>query len=183
MSVYELPTVLRLLKQPIPKELRVAVALAAFAGLRLAELQGLRWEDIDFEENAITVKRTIWHGHEDDPKSAASAASVTMIRELRTVLEEYKTAGDQKLFESDLKALGRYHLPEAFTAVESQWRGWHGFRRGFASTLYELGADGVIVQRILRHARVIVTREHYIERFDRRLLKAMTALQGASKGR
>jgi integrase len=31
--------------------------------------------------------------------------------------------------------------------------GWHGFRRGIASNMYELGADEKIVQRVLRHAK------------------------------
>ena len=55
-------------------------------------------------------------------------------------------------------------------AVESLRRlerhGWHGFRRGIASILYELGANDKIVQRILRHAKPHVTRERYIKAFD-----------------
>jgi hypothetical protein len=31
--------------------------------------------------------------------------------------------------------------------------GWHAFRRGIASNLYELGADKKIVQRALRYAK------------------------------
>jgi hypothetical protein len=29
-----------------------------------------------------------------------------------------------------------------------EWYGWHGFKRGIASNLYELGADEKIVQRV-----------------------------------
>jgi hypothetical protein len=68
---------------------------------------------------------------------------------------------------------GRYHLPTAFGAVKSEWRGWHAFRRGLPSTLFETGAADLVVQRILRHARVIVPRESYIKCFDIRVTEAM----------
>ncbi len=67
-------------------------------------------------------------------------------------------------------------------AVESlrlEWHGWHGFRRGIASNLYELGANDKIVQRILRHAKPHVTRERYIKAFDPAVLAAMKQMEAA----
>ena len=61
------------------------------------------------------------------------------------------------LFPADLKALGRYHLPVAFKASGSEFRGWHGLRRMLASTLFSEGTSDLVVQRVLRHSRVIVT--------------------------
>ncbi len=189
VGVYDLRTVRAVLRQPMPPELRAAVALAAFAGLRLAELQGLTWEDVS--KDAITVRRTRWKTFENAPKSKASAASVPLIPELRRALDRYRKewdrlppkltpkdedgdqAIDRSLFPSPLVAYGRYHLPTAFRAVKSEWRGWHAFRRGLASTLFQMGAEDLVVQRILRHARVIVTREHYIRQFDAKVLAAM----------
>lgn len=182
-AVYDLGVIRRVLKQRLPADLRCAVALAAFSGLRLAELNGLRWEDIDWESNAITVSRSVWQGHENAPKSKASAASVPIVPELRRHLLQYRKGKSDigALFPSDIKALGRYHLPEAFTAVKSEWHGWHGFRRGLASTLFSAGAQDLVVQRVLRHSKVIVTREHYIKKFDPLVLAAMQTLN--SKGR
>ena len=57
------------------------------------------------------------------------------------------------------------------------WYGWHGFRRGIASNLYELGADEKIVQRILRHAKSHVTKDRYIKAFDPAVLAAMKRLE------
>jgi integrase len=57
------------------------------------------------------------------------------------------------------------------------WHGWHGFRRGIASNLYELGADEKIVQRILRHAKSHVTKDRYIKAFDPAVLAAMKRLE------
>jgi len=54
-----------------------------------------------------------------------------------------------------------------------EWYGWHGFRRGIASNLYELGADEKVVQRVLRHAKSHVTKERYIKAFDPAVRAAM----------
>ena len=52
----------------------------------------------------------------------------------------------------------------AVEAIRLEWYGWHGFRRGIASNLYELGASEKVVQRILRHAKPHVTKERYTRR-------------------
>jgi hypothetical protein len=42
-----------------------------------------------------------------------------------------------------------------------RWKGWHGFQRGLATTLYELGVPAEIACLILRND-VDVTRHHYL---------------------
>jgi site-specific recombinase XerD len=39
--------------------------------------------------------------------------------------------------------------------------GWHGFRRGLATTLYQLGTEAKTRQAILRHANVAITEQRY----------------------
>jgi integrase len=59
------------------------------------------------------------------------------------------------------------------------WHGWHAFRRGPASTLYGLGVDDVMVQQILRHKDVQVTRDHYIKTSNDQSVAAMAKLESA----
>jgi integrase len=59
------------------------------------------------------------------------------------------------------------------------WHGWHAFRRGLASTLYGLGVDDVMVQQILRHKDVQVTRDHYIKTSNEQSIAAMAKLEFA----
>ena len=54
---------------------------------------------------------------------------------------------------------------------------WHALRRGIASELFANGASDLDVQRVLRHSKVIVTREHYIKLRDDRVEKAMARLE------
>jgi integrase len=65
----------------------------------------------------------------------------------------------------------------AIDGIGLPWYGWHGFRRGIASSLYALGADDKVVQRVLRHAKPHVTKERYIKVFDPAVLEAMQRMQ------
>ena len=65
----------------------------------------------------------------------------------------------------------------AIEAIGLRWYGWHGFRRGIASNLYELGANDKVVQRMLRHANPHVTKDRYIKAFDPAGLAAMRRMQ------
>jgi integrase len=59
------------------------------------------------------------------------------------------------------------------------WHGFHGFRRGLASTLYSLGVDDLMIQQILRHQDVSVTRKHYIKTVPEQSVSAMAKLEAA----
>src|SRR5437899_10347914 len=73
--------------------------------------------------------------------------------------------------------VGRRVIRPALVGTHLPWFGWHAFRRGLASNLYELGAQDIVVQRILRHSKPHVTRERYIKVFDRTVLDAVDKVQ------
>jgi hypothetical protein len=73
-----------------------------------------------------------------------------------------------------IEGLGSLGIVEA---IGVDWYGWHGFRRGIASNLYELGANEKIVQRVLRHAKPHVTKDRYIKAFDPAVIAAMKTLE------
>jgi integrase len=59
------------------------------------------------------------------------------------------------------------------------WHGWHAYRRGLATNLHALSVPDIVIQAILRHSDVTVTRESYIKRdgVDPQSLAAMQALE------
>jgi hypothetical protein len=77
----------------------------------------------------------------------------------------------------DLDKLAQLVIRPVVELIGMEWYGWHGFRRGIASNLYELGADEKIVQRVLRHAKAHVTKERYIKAFDPAVLAAMKRME------
>lgn len=65
-----------------------AVAVAAFTGLRLAELRGLQWQD--FADNKLSVQRTVWRTKQGLPKTESSENTVPVLPILKSMLETYR---------------------------------------------------------------------------------------------
>jgi integrase len=181
---YNLVQILRIL-DALPLLPKAVVATAAFAGLREGELRGLEWPD--YAGDQLAVNRSIWKGIVNPPKTRASRQPVPVIPKLARILDEYRASMHNPatgvIFHNgggeclDMEKLARCVIRPAVEAIGLPWYGWHGFRRGIASNLYELGANEKIVQRILRHAKPHVTKERYIKAFDPAVLDAMRRLQ------
>lgn len=84
---YELPEIQQMLSV-MPEPAATIFAVAAFAGLRRGELQGLRWED--YQEGEIRVSRAVWEGHVNDPKTGRSKGAVPVIRQVAERLEFHR---------------------------------------------------------------------------------------------
>jgi hypothetical protein len=106
-------------------------------------------------------------------KQAMPAPPTMAIRQLGEILNTYRpsmgnpqagvmchSGGGQHM---DFDKLGQSLIRPAVQALQFEWHGWHGFRRGIASNLHELEANDKVVQRILRHAKPHVTKERYIK--------------------
>jgi integrase len=63
----------------------------------------------------------------------------------------------------DLHNLANRTIRPALAKAGIEWCGWgwHGFRRGLATTLYQLGTEAKTRQAILRHANVAITEQRY----------------------
>ncbi len=83
-SLEEVQSLLALLPEPGA----TAFAVAAFMGLRIGELEALRWED--YRDGEMHISRSIWNGHIGAPKTRKSAAPVPVIRQLAERLEMHR---------------------------------------------------------------------------------------------
>jgi len=183
---YSLAEILQIL-DVLPLLPKAVVATAALAGLREGELKALDWTD--FTGTELRVTRSIWRGVVNPPKTRASAAPVPVIPELADILGHHRASlGNPPtgvMFHSgngepvDMDKLAQRVVRPAVEATGLRWFGWHGFRRGIASNLYQLGADEKVVQRVLRHAKAHVTKERYIKVFEPAVNEAMDRMQAA----
>jgi integrase len=181
---YNLSQICRILAA-LPLLPKAVVATASYAGLREGELRGLEWPD--YTGNALNVNRSIWKDVVNLPKTRASAAPVPVIRQLADILNAYQSSmGNPKTgvifhlgdgMPMDFDKMAQRVIRPVVEAIGMVWYGWHGFRRGIASNLYELGANEKIVQRVLRHAKPHVTKDRYIKAFDPAVIAAMKALE------
>lgn len=145
---------------------RTAVAVAAFSGLRESEIRGLKWEDYTGRE--LNVRRGVWRTHVDETKTEKSTGAVPVIAPLKKILDDHKRrvgakgylfTGPKKGFALNLDNLTKRDIRPV---LGDAWHGWHAFRRGLTTTLYELGVPVEVAQILLRHEDVETTRRHYL---------------------
>lgn len=73
----------------LPEPAHTIVQTAAFSGLRHSELRGLTVDAFDAEHRQLHVRQSVWNSHTTEPKTAASKASVPLIRQLALALEAH----------------------------------------------------------------------------------------------
>jgi integrase len=72
---------------------RVAIATALFSGVRLAELLGVIWSEIDFAEKVIRVRYQLDRAGERQPlKTDAGRRDVILMDRLATALRQHRLA-------------------------------------------------------------------------------------------
>jgi integrase len=151
---------------------RCAVVVAAWTGLSLAELRGLKWGDIDFEKEQLNVVRTVWHREIIDTKTEHRAATVHLLPNVISELKSHRehNPGTRWVFEGprvfplDLATLGSKRIKEALKGTGVEWHGLHAFRRGLGTRFYNNGTPIETVGKVLRHGSGSeVTLKHYVE--------------------
>ncbi|NYF51804.1 tyrosine-type recombinase/integrase [Tunturiibacter gelidoferens] len=83
------PEEVRALFRTIPGYARVMVVVAAVTGLRRGELVGLKWEDIDFHNGKLHVRRSLVDQKEGLPKTQLSKKPGALEGALAFTLKEW----------------------------------------------------------------------------------------------
>jgi integrase len=179
-SLAEINAMLKVLPEPA----KTVVVVAAFTGLRLSEIRGLRWTDLS--DGNLQVQRSVWRKHVSDTKTVASAGDVPLLPVVVEALDAHrKTSTSEYIFAGGtgkplvIANLTRRDIAPTLAGKKIPWHGWHGFRRGLSTNLYELGVKDMVIQAILRHADVAVTRKHYIKTSSEQSEAAMKKLATA----
>jgi integrase len=182
---YSLEEVTRMLLY-LPEPAYTIAAVAAFTGLRRAELRGLQWENYDGAQ--IGVTRSVWEGFISEPKTRKSKAPVPVIPALAKILDHHRQLCGNPMagvmFASTKgtplnlnNVLNRAILP-VLRKAGIEWHGWHAFRRGLATNLNRLGVQDKTIQAILRHANVSTTMNIYVKSVAADSTAAMKLLDG-----
>lgn len=155
----------------------MGVMLALCAGLRIGEVCGLRWEDVDFAARTLGVRRTVGRVYDCEgrraskteglPKTPGSERDVpisaTLMRALRAwrgrsaspyVAGASPPPADPRSLRSWFARLLRRLGAEAVT--------FHGLRHTFATRCVEAGCDVKTLSAILGHSNVATTLNLYV---------------------
>jgi integrase len=157
---------------------RVLVLLDACTGLRVGELLGLKWSDVDFENGQLHVTRSVVNQVVGDCKTEASQKPVPLDSFLAQELLTWRSGcpynqNDDWVFASPLTKGRQPYWPEnlmkrgirpaAKRAEIVKHISWHTFRRTFSTLLKANGEDIKTVQELLRHANSRITLDIYTQ--------------------
>jgi integrase len=146
---------------------REMYAISAMTGMRCGEVLGLSVEDLDFTKRQISVRRSVWRGKIQTPKSSHSVAVLPMPNALAVMLEAYLTKWEPNrerlLFAGRFgnpftgEKVVRYRLQPLLDQLGLPRAGFHAFRHAHASLLLESGASPTVAQAQLRHSDPRIT--------------------------
>ncbi len=176
-----------------PLHIRALIEVALFTGLRRAEIVGLKWNDIDFDERCLSVRRSIYKlkstkANEKDTKSDYSKRIIAIPERLCETLKEYRIHQDRhaSFLGSAWKNLGYIFTEEDGYVMNphtptKQFSNFlkrhgirhlklHGLRHTSATMLLASGCDIKTVSVRLGHADIETTNiyVHALESTDRR---------------
>jgi integrase len=150
----------------MPEHLRVAILLGAFAGLRVAEVSGLRVADVDFIRGVVHPK-VQWGGK--PLKTDGSDEPVPIPQDLALLLsasvQQYGT--DYMVTNGRGKPCPPWDIERAMRTIKVDVEGlperfsFHDLRHYLASLLIASGADIKTVQARLRHTFASTTLDCY----------------------
>jgi integrase len=137
----------------------VLFALLAGTGLRIGEALGLKIEDLSDDCSLLTVRRSIWHGREQAPKTPNAVRVVDIAAPLAGVLREYLAgkADSAYLFSArNGRPLERRNAHRALHATGKKI-GFHSFRRFRTETLRRARVPEDLTRLWLGHSKQTVT--------------------------
>ncbi len=175
----------RLLLETSTGWLRVAIALAAFAGLRSGEVRGLEVQDIDLHGGRLLIRRAFSEDELATPKSCHERV-VPIADALRPVLEEAIRA---KLPRARVVMTSRGSTPTRQLVLSRLkereaklgMRPWsfHALRHYFCSKLLSVGASVEAVRVLAGHSALAVT-QRYVHATGGELVAAVGRLSTAA---
>jgi integrase len=149
---------------------RVMVTLAMCLGLRVSEILGLRWEDVDLEAGSLQVRRSVVSGYVEATKTEASEDELPLHPDLVSVLRQWREAEPPvkgwlfgnidtgKPYHAD--TMRQRHLNKAAATIGLPKLGWHAFRHTYRARLAELGLPLEVQQKLMRHASIDMTTKY-----------------------
>ncbi len=159
----------------------LGIYIALTTGLRIGEICGLKWSDIDLVEDVLTVRRTVGRIYmiDDDgcrhtelsistPKTVKAMREIPLNRRLLAILRPLK-----KIVNPDFYVISNEPKPieprtyrnfyhEFLTSTGIQPIKFHGLRHSFATRCIESNCDYKTVSEILGHTNISTTLNLYV---------------------
>jgi len=183
----------KLLKETTTNKKYFSISLALQTGLRIGEICGLKWSDIDFENKTLWVNRTLLRVQssgktekktevvEMTPKSTNSQRRIPMTETLYAYLLDLKQHSiSEYVISNKDKALEPRTIAYRFQMIRKkiglEHFSFHSLRHTFATRCLEAGGNIATISSLLGHSSIKMTLDCYTNSFfseERQLLEKL----------
>ena len=164
------------------------ILLSLFMGLRIGELCGLKWEDVDFRNKILHIRRTVQrissaNGNRktkiviSTPKSATSFRDIAIPDALMRYFEMFRDEVDHFILSGTDKPVEprtmQYRYKKILRTADVEDHNYHKLRHTFATNSAEKGFHVKALSAVLGHSSVTLTLNRYIHpdrTYERRLM-------------
>ena len=160
-------------------------------GLRIGELCGLKWEDVDFRHKILHIRRTVQrisftNGNRKTkivisaPKSTTSSRDISIPDMLMEYFKMFRNKGNCFILSGTEKPVEprtmQYRYKKILQSANNEYYNFHRLRHTFATNCAEKGIDVKTLSTILGHSSINLTLNRYVHpnRFhERKMLNNM----------
>ena len=147
--------------------IKLMVLLALYTGVRIGELCGLKWSDIDFNAKSVHIERTVQRirtrGKSNktelmisSPKSRTSVRTIPLPSFLIAMLKAFKPSNEDAFIVTGNSKLPdprtmQYRFKALLVKIGLRVLNFHSLRHMFATNCVELGFDVKTLSELLGH--------------------------------
>lgn len=156
----------------------IGLLISLYSGIRIGELCALRWEDVDFKKNCLTINKTIQRVYIKDKDKNISKVIITtpktknanreipinkdfleILKKVKSDKKHYILTGNEKYVEPRTY---RKYFNKILDELKIKHFNFHSLRHTFATNCISLGVDYKTVSELLGHANVNITLNLYV---------------------
>jgi integrase len=173
----------RLLETAQGDKLEALYILAVHTGMRSGELLGLRWQDLDLQIGTVQVRRSVFGGRTEAPKSANGNRSIRLNKTSIRALQGHERASEWVFSTSVGTPISVHNLhnrswkPLLARAGLPHSTRFHDLRHTCATLLLTKGVHPKIVQEMLGHSSTTITLDTYSHVLPNMQEKAVEAME------
>jgi len=176
---------------------RIGIILCLYTGIRIGELCGLMWSDLDFDRSQLYIQRTIQRvkSISDEsktqivflaPKTTSSKRCIPLPSFLLTLLKEHHSLSKGKyIISREGSAIEprnlQYRFKRLLDTANLRPVNFHVTRHTFATRALENGFDVKTLSEILGHSSPTITLKKYAHTLDEHKRKSMESLSSLYK--